>query len=110
MTFKILLINLPGKNIKAEIISQNYSADELKYKIFKLRLSFEHATHNALNRNDIVKVKFNTKTKIDNNIIHSLLQKTCTMCNVDYNKVVNYIKNLELQNAKCNYLHEANRQ
>ena len=66
----------------------------------KLNLPFRHANNNVLNKNNIVQVKFNTNTKIDNNIIHNKLKEVCDRNNVDYNKVIYYIKNLELQYYK----------
>lgn len=98
---KALVTNLGvKKKIKPDIIHQKYSTNELKLKMTKLRLPFSHATNNVLNKNNIVQVKFNTNTKIDNKKIHDMLKEVCKVYNVDYNIVINYIKDLELQYSK----------
>lgn len=97
---KALACNLGLKKINPDIIKQKYSTNELKSKIVKLKLPFGHAKGNILNRKNIVQVIFNTNTKIDNIIIHNMLKEVCKLYNVDYNIVINYIKDLELQYSK----------
>ena len=102
---KALETNFLGKKISGDIIHNNFSIDKLIKKMVKLNLPFRHANNNVLNKNNIVQVKFNTNTKIDNNIIHNKLKEVCERNNVDYNKIVYYIKDLELQYSK-HFLYE----
>ena len=97
---KALVTNFKNKRIKNDIIHQKYSTNELKSKMVKLGLPFVHATDNVLNKKNIVQLIFNTNTKINNKIIHNMLKEVCRIYNVDYNTVINYIKDLELQYSK----------
>ena len=97
---KALETNFGKKKINPDIIHQKYSTNELQSKMKKLKLPFMHANGNILNKNNIVQLIFNTNTKIDNKIIHNTLKELCKIYNVDYNIVINYIKDLELQYSK----------
>lgn len=98
---KALGTNLYGKKIDPTILNQKYSTDELKSKMGKLRLPFNHAREGEiLNKKNILQLKFNTNSKIDNEIIHNTLKNICRVYNVNYDIVINYIKDLELQYSK----------
>ena len=97
---KALVTNLRGKKIRPDIIHQKYSINEMIKSVSKLRLPFDNAKENILNKNNIPKIQFNTNTKIDNKIIHDMLKKVCNSYNVDYNTVIDYIKKLELEYSK----------
>lgn len=98
---KALVTNFDNKKIKPEFLQKNYSINKLKEKMVKLRLPFNHMMiGNVLNKKNIVQLIFNTNTKIDNKIIHNMLKDVCKEYNVNYNTVINYIKELELQDSK----------
>lgn len=97
---KALNTNLGSKKIDPNIIRKKYSTNELKSKIFKLRLPFCHSRSHILNKKNIVQLKFNINTKINNKIIHNMLRNICNVNNIDYNVIINYIKDLELQYSK----------
>lgn len=97
---KSFVTNFRAKKISPDIIDQKYSTKEIKGKMKKLKLPFRHARGNVLNKNNIVKIIFNTNTKIDNKIIHNMLEEVCKVYNVNYNTVINYIKELEIRYSK----------
>ena len=98
---KAITTNLNNKKkIDPNILNQKYSTNDLKDKMLKLNLPFKHANKKILNKNNILQVKFNTNNEIDNKIIHNMLKEICKTYNVEYNTVINYIKDLELQYSK----------
>lgn len=97
---KALVTNLGDKKINPRIIDEKYSINELKSKMVKLRLPFSHATGDVLNKKNIIQLKFNTNTKIDNKIIYNMLKEVCSEYNVNYDTVLKYINDLELQYSK----------
>ena len=99
---KMLATNLRHKKINPDILKQNYSTSELVTppRTCKLRLPFAHARGVKIDKKSISYVKFNTETKINNKIIHHKLQNVCKENNIDYNIVIKYIKDLELQYSK----------
>ena len=84
----------------SNILVQKYSTNELKSKLVKLRLPFCHANGNILKKQNIVELIFNTNTVIDNNIIHNKLKELCKKFKINYDIVLDYIKDLELQYSK----------
>tara|TARA_B100000123_G_C25717254_1_gene422735 strand:- start:387 stop:1334 length:948 start_codon:yes stop_codon:yes gene_type:complete len=98
---KALVTNLSAKKIEPKILEQKYIANKLKEKMKKLQLPFIHKKNGEiLNKKNIMQFKFNTNTKIDNKIIHNMLEEVCKIYNVNYNTVINYIKELELKYSK----------
>lgn len=99
---KSLSTNFKSRKITPDIINKKLSIDELKEWMLKLRAPYIRVKQikTILNKNNIVEIKFNINTKIDNNIIHDKLKEICKSYDVSYITLVNYIKEIELRDSK----------